>query len=251
MKKITIPFLSMLAALSLTIGLASCSALTGDSGAAVPIGSNQDTGIWVTGVGKVTVTPDMAVIAMGIQAQAETVTEAQRQASEAMSAVMTAIKNKGVSDKDIATTAYNIAPVYSYDRNTGNQNLDGYSVSNSISVKVRSIANAGAVIDAAATAGGNYTRINSVTLTVDKPEQYSEQAREAAMTDAATRAKQLAKLGGIKLGKPAYIAESTANPWRTIYYESPANANIVTSDTVITPGETEVTVTLQVVYTIS
>jgi len=213
--------------------------------------SQQNNGIWVTGVGKVTVTPDLAVVSLGVQAQSSTVADAQQQAAKAMVDVMAALKSNGVADKDIATQYYNITPVYSYDRDTGKQVLEGYSVSNTVTVKIRTVGNAGIVIDAVASAGGDYTRINSVTLTVDKPEQYNEQAREAAMNDAANRAKQLAKLSGVKLGKTTYINESLNSSSQTIYYDSGVKAAPSVPTTPINPGETEVTLTVQVVYSIS
>ena len=231
---------------------AGCSTFSGSSAdTSAASNSQQSTGIWVTGVGKVTVIPDVAVVSMGVQAQAATVADAQKQASTAMAAVMAALKANGVADKDIATTYYSITPVYSYDSKTGKQTLEGYSVSNTLTVKIRVVGNAGVVIDAVAAAGGDYTIINSVTLTVDQPEQYNDQAREAAMTDAANRAKQLAKLSGVKLGKATYINESLNTASDTIYYATGAKSTPSVATTTISPGETEVTLTVQVVYSIS
>ena len=213
--------------------------------------SQQNNGIWVTGIGKVTVTPDVAVVSLGVQAQALTVADAQAQAAKAMADVMAALKANSVAEKDIATQYYNITPVYSYDQKTGKQTLDGYRVNNTATVKIRNVGNAGVVIDAVAAAGGNYTIINSVTLTVDQPEQYNTQARQAAMNDAANRAKQLAQLSGIKLGKATYINESLNTSSQTIYYDAGAKAVPSVTSTPISPGETEVTLTVQVVYSIS
>ena len=209
MKKAIVFLGTALLILGLTAGLAGCDTFSGEAAATnESIVSQQNTGIWVTGVGKVTVTPDVAVVSMGVQAQAATVAEAQQQASTAMAAVMSALSSNGVEDKDIATSYYNITPVYSYNPDTGKQTLEGYSVTNTLSVKVRDVGNAGVVIDAVAAAGGDNTRINSVTLTVDQPEQYYETARQSAVNDAANRASQLAKLSGVKLGKASYINET-------------------------------------------
>jgi len=245
---------AVLALAVLAVSAWGCSSFSSGSGSSVLQGSgsdSQNTGIWVTGVGKVTVTPDVAVISLGVQAQSSTVADAQQQASQAMAAVMAALKSNGVADKDITTQYYNISPVYSYDRDTGKQTLEGYSVSNTVSAKVRQVGNAGVVIDAVAVAGGDYTRVNSVTFSVDKPEQYNEQAREAAMTDAANRAKQLAKLAGVKLGKATYINETLSNTVQPIYFDSSSKATPSVAPTPISPGETDITLTVQVVYSIS
>jgi len=45
---------------------------------------------------------------------------------------------------------------------------------------------------AASTAGGDLIRMNSVSFSVDQPEQYYAQARELAVKDAADKAGQLA-----------------------------------------------------------
>ena len=253
MKKGILILGTVLAILVLAVSAWGCGSFSsgGSSDSSQANVSQQNNGIWVTGVGKVTVTPDLAIVSLGVQAQASTVAAAQQQAAKSMSDVMAALKANSVADKDIATQYYNITPVYSYDRDTGKQVLEGYSVSNTVTVKIRTVDNAGIVIDAVAAAGGDNTRINSVTLTVDQPEQYNTQARQAAMNDAASRAKQLAQLSGVKLGKATYINESLNSSSQTIYFDSGIKAAPSVPTTLISPGETEVTLTVQVVYSIS
>lgn len=239
-----------LAVLILAVSAWGCGSFSnGSTSTAAGGASQQSTGIWVTGVGTVTVAPDVAVVSMGVQAQAATVTAAQQQASTDMAAVMAVLKANSVADTDIATSYYNISPVYSYDPNTGKQTLEAYSVSNMLTVKIRNVGNAGVVIDAVVAAGGNDTIVNSVTLTVDQPEQYNDQARTLAMTDAANRATQLAKLSGVKLGKVTYINESINNSSPPTVYYSTAAASV--PSTTISPGEVDITLTVQVVYSIS
>ena len=253
MKKGLLILVAALAVMVMASSAVACSSFSSGSGSDSSDNnvSQQNNGIWVTGVGTVTVTPDIAVINLGVQAQAATVADAQQKAATAMAGVMAALKASGVADKDIATRYYSINPVYSYERETGKQVLDGYNVSNSVTAKVREISKAGTVIDAVAAAGGDYTRINSISLTVDKPEQYNDEARDLAMKDAEARAKQLASLAGVKLGKATYIVESVNNATQPIYYDSGVKAVPSASATVISPGETELTLTVQVVYSIS
>jgi hypothetical protein len=47
--------------------------------------------------------------------------------------------------------------------------------------------------DAVAAAGGDLTRINNISFEVDSPSKYYSDARQKAMNDAATKAKQLLK----------------------------------------------------------
>jgi uncharacterized protein YggE len=163
---------------------------------------------------------------------------------------MAALKTKGVADKDIATTYYNITPIYSYNPTSGKQTLEGYNVSNTVTVKIRNVGNAGLVLDAVAAAGGDNTIINSVTLSVDQPEQYNDAARKAAVADAANRAKQLANLSGVRLGKATYINETINNTSPIYSFDSGVKA-APSVTTPISPGETEISLTVQVVYSIS
>jgi uncharacterized protein YggE len=76
---------------------------------------------------------------------------------------------------------------------------------------------------------------------------YYGQAREKAMADAKSKAEQIARLGGVTLGKPTYISESS-------YYPTPitvrTDAIAPTVETPISPGEMDITITVQVVYAI-
>ncbi len=209
--------------------------------------SNQQEGIWVTGQGKVSVTPDILSLNLSIEAQATTVAEAQSQAAEAMDRVMTALTDNGVAEKDIKTQYYSIYPVRRWD--DGKETLIGYRVTNTVIAKIRDIDRAGAVIDAVAEAGGDLTRINSISFSVDDPSAYQEEAREKAMADAKAKAEQLAALAGVTLGKPSYISEwGIQVPYPLAVMEAAMSAPAVA--TPISPGEVEVSLSIQVVYSI-
>ena len=214
--------------------------------------SQQSTGIWVTGEGKVTVVPDIAMVSLGVEAQAQNVSEAQNQAATAMTAVVNELDNFGIAERDIQTQHFSIFPVRRWSEERGEEVLIGYRVTNTVTVKVRNIDDTAALIDAAARAGGDYIRINSLNFTVDEPEQYLEEAREMAMADAEAKAGQLAELGEVNLGRPTYINESgvsvpVGRPEYSLPVPAPAPAQ---PSTPISPGETEITLNIQVVYSI-
>lgn len=217
---------------------------------ASPVASpNQQQGIWVTGEGKVKVTPDLVNIQLGIQAQSKTVAEAQAQATKAMNDVMSALTGNGIAQKDIQTQYYNIQQLTKWDNDKQEQVIIGYQINNVVSAKIRDIARAGTIIDAVTLAGGDLTRVNSLQFTVDDPTVYYDQAREKAMADAEDTATQLANLSKVKLGKPIYIAESGAPVPQTmpIYAKGAADAS---QSTPISPGELEINLTVQVNYAI-
>jgi len=236
-----------------TLGAVGCTSMFGsdETGVVNPINSQQDIGIWVTGVGKVAVVPDVAVLSLGVETQEATVAEAQQKTAEAMDAVMNVLDSYNIEEKDIQTQQYSIQPVYSWDDNKRQQTLIGYRVTNTVIVKIRDIDDAGGIIDAAVATGGDYTRINSIYFTVDEPEACYEEARNKAMADAKDKAEQLAHLGGVKLGKPTYINEYSGyvSP-PGVYRDYDVAESSAVPETAISPGETEIQLTVQVVYSI-
>jgi len=242
--------------LLVVVGMVGCSSeggvtLSGETSTLKIDLNNQQQGIWVNGEGKVTAVPDVAVLSLGIESQELTVAEAQARASEAMDKVMKALKDAGIDDKDIQTQYFNIQKVTRWDSDKQEEIVIGYRVTNTVTAKVRKVDEAGSVIDAVAAAGGDLTRINSIGFTVDDPTPYQEQARVKAVDDAAAKAKKLAETAAVKLGKPTYISESSYIPG-PIYRDVGVKAEGVpaTVETPISPGEMEITTSVQMAYAI-
>jgi uncharacterized protein YggE len=235
-----------------TASLAGCSRTTGAAttdGQPI-INVNNQQGIWVNGEGKVTVTPDIATVSLGISAQAAKVADAQTQAAAAMDKVMKALTDSGIDQKDIQTQFFNISPQYRYDNVSQQSSIIGYQVSNIVTVKIRTVSKTGSIIDSVAAAGGDNTLINGVSFSVDQPGQYYSQARTLAMNDAKAKAQSLAGLAGVNLGKTIYITETSSSP--PIPY-APAARDVATAaapTTAISPGQTDITLNLQVAYAI-
>ena len=146
---------------ALTAVTAATAEMSSSMAQAQPAGAQ--TGILVSGEGRVSVEPDLAIVNIGVEAQAETVAEARGDAAGAMTGVVAAVKNRGLSDADIQTTSFNIWPQYQYEeierdgRRVNRQVLVGYTVSNSAAIKVRDLSALGPIIDEVAEAGGDFT----------------------------------------------------------------------------------------------
>jgi len=210
--------------------------------------NTQQQGIWVSGQGEVTVIPDLATLWLGVEAQADTVTEAQAQAAEAMENVMTALTDSDVDEDDIQTQYFSIDQVTRWDDDE--PIVIGYRVTNMVTAEIRDVDEVGAIIDAVVEAGGDLIRINNIAFSVDDPSQYYEEAREEAMADAEDKAEQLADLAGVELGEPTYISEG--NVYAPVIYRD-AGMAVPTEEaypTSISPGEIEITLTVQVAYAI-
>jgi len=225
-------------------------------GASDVLQGTQQTGLVVSGEGLGSYVPDIAILRLGIESQETTVAQAQLRAREAMAKVVAALKGKGVVDKDIQTQYFSIQPVTQYVEETvggirrGKQITVGYLVSNTVQAKLRKVDEAGPIIDAVAEAGGDLTRIDSIGFTKEDITQEKNLAREKAVKDAQAKAQQIAGLLGIELGKPLYITESS--PYIPIpgpIYARAAEAAGAPS-TPILVGEQELTVTVQIIYSI-
>jgi len=212
--------------------------------------SSQQEGIWVSGQGKVMAVSDIATLRLGIEAQGVTVAEAQTQATGAMSDVMAALAANRVAENDIQTQYFSIRKVTKWDRDKDEEVVLGYRVTNTVSAKIRDIDDASSIIDAVAEAGGDLTRVDSISFSVDDPSEYYEVARQEAIAEAEAKAQQLAELAGITLGKPTYISEGISYPVSPREVVVMEEAMAAPAETPISPGEMEISLTIQVVYAI-
>ena len=220
--------------------------------------SGQQSGIWVSGVGKLSVEPDLVDFRVGVETMGETVAEANGKASDAMAAIVGALKASGIEDKDIRTSRFNIRPEYDYRETTldgvrtGSQVLVGYNVRNTVAVKVRDLDGLPKLVDDVVAAGGDNIRIDSVEFTVEDPDARTEELRELAVADAAAKAAHVAELAGVSLGDLTYLGESGA-PSVPAPYAAPAafameaRASAAPS---FSAGEIELSLTVQASFAI-
>ena len=210
--------------------------------------SNQSTGIFVNGSGKISVEPDLGIINLGVSKTDKTVSRARKAAAIAMNAVMKAVKKSGVADKDIKTQHFGIQPEYRWTQNK--QEFVGYKVTNNISVKVRDLDNIGGLIDEVADAGGDLIRLNGISFTIEDTNQLAIEARELAVKDAIAKAKQFASLTDVTLGKLIYITETGSNTpipmLKTAGMAFSEAGDISTSP--ISEGEVEIIIRVQAVF---
>jgi len=177
------------------------------------VGSSQ-AGIWVTGQGTVTLAPDLALLSLSVEAQGEIVSDAVADAAIAMDGINAALRDRGIEDRDVQTQYFNIRPQYEFPEvlqggsRTRTQVLVGYFVTNTVIAKIRDLDSVGSVIDEVATAGGDATRINSISFTVEDDGPFAVQLRELAVNDALAKARHFADLGRVTLGRMVFITES-------------------------------------------
>jgi len=152
--------------------------------------------ITVTGTGKVTLTPDIAYISIGVHTENASAKEAVSGNSTQAQAVIAAIKSFGVADKDIQTTNFSISPQQQTDAN-GKVTGITYVVDNTVYVTVRDLTKLGTLLDSTVNAGAN--NVNSIQFDVADKTAALSQARLAAVADAKKQADELTKATGVSL----------------------------------------------------
>lgn len=158
--------------------------------------------ITVQGLGKVTAKPDIAVTTMGMISNAATVAEAQQKNTDTMNKLIEKLKALGIDAKDIQTTNYNIYPQYNYTEEKG-QELKGYEVNQSVTVKIRDLAKANQVLALAGEVGAN--SVGGLQFTIDDDDVYKAEARKLALEEVAEKSKALINMLGVKvIGIVAY-----------------------------------------------
>ncbi len=150
----------------------------------------------VNGSGKVYLTPDVAYINIGVQSQSESVSDALNENTRKAQAIANALKELGVEDKDIQTSAFNIYPQQQYDPE-GKMIGITYIVDNTVNVTVRDLTVLGKLLDASVRAGAN--NIYGITFDVTDKTKAITEARQLAAADARRQAEELAAAAGVKL----------------------------------------------------
>ncbi|CAG7857484.1 hypothetical protein MCAMS1_02324 [biofilm metagenome] len=204
--------------------------------------------IRVNGTGKVSAPPDKADLTLAVEVNTKTAEAARTEAANAMDAMIIAVKNAGVADKDIQTSAVSLYPTYSGD---AANKINGYHLTNQITVSIHTINKASDIIDAAVQAGGNSARVQGITFGIDNTEPLLSQAREKAYANAKMKALEYARLAGVNLASPLQINEGNAISPSPMPYGEMRTMKAAMADGAATPvqaGEQEVTVNVDVIF---
>ena len=199
-------------------------------------------GITVVGTGTADVVPDVADWSFGVSSQAATASDALSANASAMNAVLDALKNAGVSKGDLQTTEVSLYPQTADDGRT----VTGYSASSTVTATVRTLGDAGKVVDAAVRAGANDVYGPNLHPS-DTDAQYRE-AVDKAFDDARAHAEAIAAKAGVSLGAPVAIVEGGGYvPGPVMAYDRAAAAEVAP----VEPGTQTVSASLTVTFAIA
>ncbi len=160
--------------------------------------------ITVSATGYADAEPDRATISAGVAAEADTAAAALSANTELMQKVIAGLKESGVDAKDIQTRNFNVEPRYTNPRE-GTPTIDGYRVSNQVSLVVRDLKALGGLLDKLVSLGAN--QVNGLAFEVSKAETLKDEARKEAVANARRRAELLAAAAGADLGEVVTITE--------------------------------------------
>ncbi len=209
---------------------------------------NRPHSIQVNGMGRVSIAPDKADLTLAIEIQAKSAEIARDQAGATMTALIKAIKESNVADKDIQTRQVSLYPIYKQD---AANKINGYQLANRVTICVRDISKISAIIDSVVTAGGNAVRLQGIDFAIDNPDAALAQAREKAYDNAHDKAEQYAKLAGLTLGRVMHISEGNSIPPMSVPYTEMSvmrKAASTDNSTPIQAGEQEISVTTEVIF---
>jgi len=194
----------------------------------------------------------MAVLSLTVTREAETARAALDANSSAMKEVLAAMKAEGIEARDLQTSGFSIQPRYIYPSPKSGQReppqIVGYTVRNSLTVRVRNIDDVGAILDKSVTLGVNEG--GNITFTNADPSAAITQARTRAVKDAIAKANTLAEAAGVETGNLLEISEQSFNP-RPVQMARMEMARGASADAVpVATGENTYKVTVNVSFAI-
>jgi uncharacterized protein len=203
---------------------------------------SNDRWVEVTGEGSVSAAPDFARITLGVTNAGKTAGEAMAANAKAANALISLIKAEGVAPADIQTADVSISPIFSQASRSeaSAPTIEGYSVSNTVTVTVRDIPRLGGLIDKAVSVGAN--SIYGVRFGHNNPSALLDKARPLAVADARRKAEIYASAGGARIGRLMVLTEEAARQPAVSF--SRAYAAGAAAPTPIEAGEDKLTVTV-------
>ncbi|MEH6569715.1 MAG: SIMPL domain-containing protein [Halioglobus sp.] len=178
-------------------------------------GDDIQPAIRVTGEGTAQIAPDMAVLDLTVSREAATAREALDANSAAMKQVLGEMRRQGVEDRDLQTSNFSIQPKYVYPspKSSGEREppkIVGYTVRNTLTMRVRDISRVGDILDKSVTLGVNEG--GNIRFANNDPSAAIDQARVDAVHDAMAKAKTLAGAAGVKIGRLLELSEQSLAP---------------------------------------
>lgn len=206
--------------------------------------------ITVTAQGMTTATPDLAEITFSVVSQGQSPQTLEANNTGKMNAALQFLTAQNIATSDIATTGYDLEPTYNYGKDGQQGSITGYTLTQTVTVKIHDLANVATVLGGLAPLGVN--QIGGVTFTFNDPDEFVAVARADAMNKAEAKAVQMAGQAGAGLGQVVSVSENSYVPQPFPVYNTAmpmaAMAASGASTPNIQPGSQNVTDNVTITY---
>lgn len=207
--------------------------------------------ITVNGMGKTTVSPDLAVITFSVRSDADTTEAAQSANTTTTNTLITALRGMGIEDKDLKTQNYSLYENRIWNPTTGRDESDGWVVQQDLQIKVRDNTKVGDVLAMAGKYG--VTNVQGPNFQKDDDSAYKAEARDLAIADAKEQAEKIAAQLGVDLGEVTGYSEWETSP--TPYYDYAVSSMMGEKGGAGAPelatGESEVSMNVSLTFTLN
>ena len=209
--------------------------------AAIVCPTNAST-VTVQGYGSAEAQPNELTISLGVQTQSSTAAVALSTNSAKANALIAKLEADALPEQDLQTSGLTVQPVYTGPK----QLITSYQVVDNVTVTLYDLAEAGKIIDDAASAAGNAIVVNSIAFSVKDDTALLGQARAAAVRQATGQAQVMAA-AGMSLGHLCSLVDNSSEP-SPVSFASGAPGKATAPSTPVQPGEEQVTANVTAVY---
>jgi uncharacterized protein YggE len=199
--------------------------------------------VTVQGYGSAEAQPNELTISLGVQTQSSTAAVALSTNSAKANALIAKLEADALPEQDLQTSGLTVQPVYTGPK----QLITSYQVVDNVTVTLYDLAEAGKIIDDAASAAGNAIVVNSIAFSVKDDTALLGQARAAAVRQATGQAQVMAAAAGMSLGHLCSLVDNSSEP-SPVSFASGAPGKATAPSTPVQPGEEQVTANVTAVY---
>lgn len=214
--------------------------------------------------GEAVAIPDVAQFTLSVITQGGTdIASLQQQNVERVNSAIAFVKGQGVEDKDIKTQQFLLEPRYQHftcprpalgdAKPCPPPEIVGYTITQTVQVKVRDFAKVGEIVSGVVNSGAN--SVSQLAFTLDDKDAPQQEARNQAIQKAQKKADAMARAAGFRLGNLISLHEESGPPFFSLEeraFESGRGGAALPAlpAPVIEPGSQEVKVSVTLTYEI-
>lgn len=202
--------------------------------------SNLTPNVTVSGTGKLSVTPDQAIISIGAEIKDSDSSKAKSQNDEIMRKMIAFLKNSGISEKDYKTHRVQLNRIHDYQTKE-----DHYVASQQLVITLKNIEKYESVMTGLLQAGAN--QIGGVQFISSQIASYETELRKKAVDDAKKKATDYASALNQSVGKAITISDQS-QPFSPRMYAMNAEMATDASTQTIAIGEIELSATVTISF---